>query len=569
MNRAFFVFVVVFWGGLVIPSSNSFMIGPKKALWVSSSEPFMSTDRRDDDSLLNSRRSSVKRTMTTSALSTAPCSFLFHVCRQNNLRALTNDDGTNVMNSNSEPQNPNDSTFINGYYYHREKASEKNNKKFDKPRSSSTTTTHHRDYITQEPLHRRPTAPESRGFPLNEKERNFQTSTAVDEPPHKLGQGLLVVSNTSTTAVPNQKPIVEPKNSSSSSSCLGRDKKIIMTNSSNLDYPLLPSLRRPDSTFRLAKISLHFSTQSGSSPSSSVVSSSASSSGLTSSSSSTSPSIAKDLPPSSAGDDAEGGRQSVVGSTHPIDWREYRARLVKGGAQTNFAALSDKGKTLLERRALLPNHDEQKNNNKDELNSQEIRPSTNKDDQLVWAHDLSFIEPGCVLLSALPRQAAVMVVHADPPSDTYEGSMSGLLLGEYCCSLNLAAHSLPTELADSPLFTGGPHGAMRVYLVHNHLSVAGAKELVPGIYVGGSVDDAAALVRNGAADPADFQFYVQHVRWRADEVSKALSTGQWRPIACSPSVIFHTPTKTHSVDIDRRGDSRDFWTALQAIAIQS
>eukprot|EP00922_Rhytidocystis_sp_ex-Travisia-forbesii_P036069 GHVS01053507.1.p1 GENE.GHVS01053507.1~~GHVS01053507.1.p1 ORF type:complete len:512 (-),score=117.25 GHVS01053507.1:475-2010(-) len=229
---------------------------------------------------------------------------------------------------------------------------------------------------------------------------------------------------------------------------------------------------------------------------------------------------------------------SLSAGTYPchldrsIDWREYRARLASTGGSAAFEGRMDAA-----RRNLFGNH----------------LPN----------------EPGCVLVSSPNsppnRQSVIFVAVTDvqPPRRLFQtpppsvsaplsssslpprlpacvGSLSGFLLGEPCrVAAGRVSSYLPRDLAESPLYFGGTHGGMRVYVMHNQPQLRGAKEIIDGVGVGCSVSDAAEMVQKNQASPLDFRFYVQHVTWSAADLHAALSSGQWQPMACSPSLLLH------------------------------
>eukprot|EP00922_Rhytidocystis_sp_ex-Travisia-forbesii_P036068 GHVS01053506.1.p1 GENE.GHVS01053506.1~~GHVS01053506.1.p1 ORF type:complete len:596 (-),score=104.87 GHVS01053506.1:667-2283(-) len=226
-----------------------------------------------------------------------------------------------------------------------------------------------------------------------------------------------------------------------------------------------------------------------------------------------------------------------------IGWREYRARLAATGGSAAFEGRMDAA-----RRTLFGYH---------------------MSNEPVWAHSLPFVEQGCVLVSAPNsppnRQSVIFVAVTDaqsprrifqpppasvsapfspsslpPPLAPCVGSLSGFLLGERCrLAAGRVSSYLPRELSESPLYFGGTDGGMRVYVMHNQPQLRGAKEIIDGVGVGCSVSDAAEMVQKKQASPLDFRFYVQHVTWSAADLQAALSSGQWQPMACSPSLLLH------------------------------
>lgn len=75
-------------------------------------------------------------------------------------------------------------------------------------------------------------------------------------------------------------------------------------------------------------------------------------------------------------------------------------------------------------------------------------------------------------------------------------------------------------------------------IVHTAADISGAKELMPGLFHGGSLQDAAQQVESGKHAVEDFRFFVGVCGWGPGQLSAELARGgSWHCAACSPELL--------------------------------
>jgi len=116
--------------------------------------------------------------------------------------------------------------------------------------------------------------------------------------------------------------------------------------------------------------------------------------------------------------------------------------------------------------------------------------------------------------------------------------------------------------ADHHIFYGGPDGGASVTMLHPYAAVPGAVCVREGLYYGGDLAAAAALVRCQEADATSFFFYKGRVDWRPAELTGELAMGEWvlstpgaawPPIGLLPRTVFLSrPYLAHISPVSRR-----------------
>jgi hypothetical protein len=105
------------------------------------------------------------------------------------------------------------------------------------------------------------------------------------------------------------------------------------------------------------------------------------------------------------------------------------------------------------------------------------------------------------------------------------------------------------------LYFGGDVGDGTVSFLHGAEAVAGAQEVLPGVYLGG-YDSAADLVAGGGAAPSDFKFFARYCGWAPGQLEVGAAPGRrGRSVATRPPspsaqparvLIVHWCTGAHS-----------------------
>ena len=135
-----------------------------------------------------------------------------------------------------------------------------------------------------------------------------------------------------------------------------------------------------------------------------------------------------------------------------------------------------------------------------------------------WAHRLAAPEQGCVLLahpalfSASQNYFSRAVIFLFEHSD--KGSAGVILNRPTDKKMDLLLRGVGSlaMFGDQPLYMGGDVGEAAVTVVHGYPQLAGSREIVPGVAMGG-VEAAAAAVGAGAASASDFRFFSKYCGW--------------------------------------------------------
>ncbi|CAN0546668.1 unnamed protein product, partial [Ectocarpus sp. 12 AP-2014] len=62
-------------------------------------------------------------------------------------------------------------------------------------------------------------------------------------------------------------------------------------------------------------------------------------------------------------------------------------------------------------------------------------------------------------------------------------------------------------------------------------------EIIPGVYIGGAVDEADRMVASGRAKVDDFKFMLHLCGWAPGQLEDEIQRGVWMPVATSTNVI--------------------------------
>mmetsp|Transcript_694 Transcript_694/g.1097 ORF Transcript_694/g.1097 Transcript_694/m.1097 type:complete len:369 (+) Transcript_694:224-1330(+) len=162
-----------------------------------------------------------------------------------------------------------------------------------------------------------------------------------------------------------------------------------------------------------------------------------------------------------------------------------------------------------------------------------------------WAHTISHIEPGCVLvanekLGGVFHQTVVLVIdHCESQGSTgiiINRPLKGDLRTTASMQNTTLDLSLKLAFSKSPVTYGGPVNADQFSILHGFGEVDGSRKLAPGIFVGGSevlIDE----VRMNRLDPSDALFVKGHAAWVAGQLTREISKGVWYPASVSSDLV--------------------------------
>lgn len=157
-----------------------------------------------------------------------------------------------------------------------------------------------------------------------------------------------------------------------------------------------------------------------------------------------------------------------------------------------------------------------------------------------WVHPLDEPEPGAVLL-ADPKmghfqqqhfaQCVILVLeHGE------QGSLGVILNRPTPFSLDGGEQIPPAFRNRGTVNFGGDVQGNAI--VHTAGSVSDAKELMPGLFYGGSLQEAGQQVESGQQNINDFRFFVGVCGWGPGQLSAELARGgSWHCAACSPELL--------------------------------
>eukprot|EP00183_Erythrolobus_madagascarensis_P006797 CAMPEP_0185844386 /NCGR_PEP_ID=MMETSP1354-20130828/573_1 /TAXON_ID=708628 /ORGANISM="Erythrolobus madagascarensis, Strain CCMP3276" /LENGTH=346 /DNA_ID=CAMNT_0028544041 /DNA_START=113 /DNA_END=1153 /DNA_ORIENTATION=- len=209
------------------------------------------------------------------------------------------------------------------------------------------------------------------------------------------------------------------------------------------------------------------------------------------------------------------------------DWRAFRARLVAAEASSKLSAGAASAISGPE---------------------PSVYAQTHMKDTSRWAHIVSNVERGCLLVAApvgfqgsqayFEQSVIVIIEHNEAGTVgfilnrplTYSLSGSGF---QFCGEL---AHSLKSNFENSALYFGGDCGGTTLSLIHPYRNLQGAVEVVDGVWAGGLHSLIAARER-GEVDLSKVRFFSGYCGWAPGQLEREIENGVWFLAASSANVV--------------------------------
>jgi putative transcriptional regulator len=175
-----------------------------------------------------------------------------------------------------------------------------------------------------------------------------------------------------------------------------------------------------------------------------------------------------------------------------------------------------------------------------------------KVDKHRWAHPLSYIEPGCVLLASEKNRpsnpfykTAILVLQHDAETGTVGVILNKplgktlLQMPESQITLSQAERSTATNLDRSiqlafwyaPVYDGGPMASNHYTTLHGFGHVDGSFPVVPGVFCGGST-----AFMEGSMTP-ELVFIRGRTAWTRRQIDRQLRRNQWHIVAVSSELL--------------------------------
>jgi len=193
-----------------------------------------------------------------------------------------------------------------------------------------------------------------------------------------------------------------------------------------------------------------------------------------------------------------------------------------------------------------------------------LQPKVNVDKHR-WAHPLSHIEAGCVLvanekLGGVFHQTVVLVVDHNDVTGSVGIVINRPLAGNLnkVVTENRSNVDLSLKLAfnASPVTYGGPVGQQEYSILHGYGEVEGSKKVAPGVFVGGS-EKLMTEIRRRNMDPSEVLFVKGHAAWVPNQLAREVSKGVWYPVSVSNDFILRyagAPTTESDNKVDLWAD---------------
>jgi putative AlgH/UPF0301 family transcriptional regulator len=230
-------------------------------------------------------------------------------------------------------------------------------------------------------------------------------------------------------------------------------------------------------------------------------------------------------------------------------WRDCRARLVAAESRRGplfTPDLGHRGQGMRDARATRSIEDAHKDRpdklhaSSSSLSSSSVPPFS------PWAHPLAQIEVGACLLASTShvwpkateylRHAVILVTDVDA-----RAGVQGLLLnrptGQIVGRSPGVLARVGAEFAGNPVMLGGDCCMGHLEVLHAHREIAGAREVMPGMYRGG-VNACRSMVAQRLASPAEFRILISYARWTWEQLTDEMALNAWDIAAVSPDLLF-------------------------------
>lgn len=202
------------------------------------------------------------------------------------------------------------------------------------------------------------------------------------------------------------------------------------------------------------------------------------------------------------------------------------------------------------------------------LNKPKVQVDKNR-----WAHSLSHIEPGCVLianekLGGVFHQTVVLIIeHNEGAGSTgivINRPLAGNLLKTASETKSNVDLSLKLAFNSATVTYGGPVLQEEYSVLHGYGNVDGSKKVAPGVFVGGS-EELMKEVRRRNLHPNDALFVKGHAAWVPNQLAREISKGVWYTASCSSDFLLRYASGAPPVAVSEDDDNEnevDLWSDI-------
>lgn len=107
-------------------------------------------------------------------------------------------------------------------------------------------------------------------------------------------------------------------------------------------------------------------------------------------------------------------------------------------------------------------------------------------------------------------------------------------LGGFAKEQEISCHQ---DLQKASIFQGGPVEPQRGWILHGHHGLEEKREIMPGIYLSGTMDSLKQLLEAG--DPP-VKFLLGYAGWEAGQLEEEMKQGSWLDAQAKAPYIFET-----------------------------
>lgn len=106
-----------------------------------------------------------------------------------------------------------------------------------------------------------------------------------------------------------------------------------------------------------------------------------------------------------------------------------------------------------------------------------------------------------------------------------EGTTGFILNKPTDLSLNDGVQDFPEF--DVPLYFGGPVHTDILHYIHKVPNIEGCKEIIPGLYWGGNIEQLKVLMDTGQIKPGEIRFYAGYSGWMPNQLNSEIREKSW------------------------------------------
>lgn len=183
-----------------------------------------------------------------------------------------------------------------------------------------------------------------------------------------------------------------------------------------------------------------------------------------------------------------------------------------------------------------------------------------------WAHPLSNVEPGCILvanekLGGVFHQTVVLIIdHNEATGSTgmvINRPFPGNLIKIASDTESNIDLSLKMAFSKAPASYGGPVMQDQFSTLHGFGEVMGSKKVCPGVFVGGS-SQLMQEVRRNNLHPTEVLFVKGHAAWVPGQLTREIEKGVWYIAAASADLVL----RYAGAPVSKDDNPSDLWADI-------